>query len=88
VKKHIKKTVAIHPVIDDCIRKVRSMLIYKGYNVTYSTALNFLLLGGALEMLKEDGWSDDTRKHVWSIIIDKKHIQKLDLQELLTSLQI
>ena len=83
----VKKTVAIHPMIDMHIRKVWSLLIEKGYDATYSTALNFMLLGAIFEAVKEDGWSEKTRELVWNFIEDQKTIDELNLEDQLLNIQ-
>jgi len=40
----VKKTVSIHPIMDSYVRKLQAILVDKGYNATYSTALNYMLL--------------------------------------------
>jgi hypothetical protein len=40
----IKKTVALHPIMDGYVRKLQATLIGKGWNATYSTALNYFVL--------------------------------------------
>jgi hypothetical protein len=40
----VKKTVALHPVMDRYVRKLQAILIEKGYNASYSTALNYMVL--------------------------------------------
>lgn len=40
----VKKTVAIHPIMDGYIRKLHAILVDKGWNATYSTALNYMVL--------------------------------------------
>ena len=40
----VKKTVALHPIMDSYVRKLQAILVEKGYNATYSTALNYMLL--------------------------------------------
>jgi hypothetical protein len=40
----VKKTVALHPIMDGYVRKLQSILIDKGWNATYSTALNYFVL--------------------------------------------
>lgn len=56
----VKKTVAILPEIDDLIRKFWATMIGKGYDATYSTAINALILGGwiAPEKLKNKEWEE------------------------------
>jgi hypothetical protein len=40
----VKKTIALHPIMDGYVRKLQSILIDKGWNATYSTALNYFVL--------------------------------------------
>jgi hypothetical protein len=40
----VKKTVAVHPIMDRYVRKLQSILVEKGYHATYSTALNYMIL--------------------------------------------
>lgn len=40
----VKKTVALHPIMDGYVRKLQAILIDKGWNATYSTALNYFVL--------------------------------------------
>ena len=40
----VKKTVALHRIMDSYVRKLQAILLEKGYRATYSTALNYMLL--------------------------------------------
>ncbi|MGA2789702.1 MAG: hypothetical protein ABSF00_02920 [Candidatus Bathyarchaeia archaeon] len=40
----VKKTVALHPIMDHYVRKLQAILVEKGRNATYSTALNYMVL--------------------------------------------
>lgn len=40
----VKKTVAIHPGLDRTVRRFQAILVAMGYNATYSTALNYMVL--------------------------------------------
>jgi hypothetical protein len=40
----VKKTVALHPIMDRYVRKLQAILVEKGWNATYSTALNYMIL--------------------------------------------
>jgi hypothetical protein len=82
----VKKTVAIHPIIDAYIRKTWALLIESGYDATYSTALNFMLLGAIFEALKEGGWSEETRGLVWSFMEDEETIKELNLEDHLANI--
>jgi hypothetical protein len=82
----VRKTVAIHPVVDSYIRKTWSMLVEAGYDAAYSTALNFMLLGAIFEAVKEGGWSQKTRELVWSFLEDEKTISELNLEDQLAKI--
>lgn len=77
----VKKSVAIHPLIDRFIRKTWALTIDQGYDSSYSTAINFILLGGILEAVKKEGWSEETRNLVWSFLEDKKTVDEINLEE-------
>jgi len=83
----IKKTVVIHPIMDDYIRKTWAMLIEEGYDATYSSALNMMLLMAIMETTKEGGLSDETRDTIWKFAEDQATIGKLNLQEHLAKLR-
>jgi hypothetical protein len=74
----IKKTVAIHPVMDVFVRKTWATLIEAGYDATYSTALNFMLLTAVLEV-SEKGISEKVMKILQSFLNDEKTIEELNL---------
>jgi len=40
----VKKTVALHPIMDRYVRKLQAILVDNGYNASYSTALNYMVL--------------------------------------------
>jgi len=83
----VKKTIAIHPILDKYVRRTWALLVEAGYDATYSLALNFMLLGAVLEATKEGGWSEETRKVVWdSFLKDRKAIEELNLEDMLTNL--
>lgn len=51
----IKKTVALHPIADRYIRLTWASLIKEGYDATYSTALNWMLIAIIWELSKSKG---------------------------------
>ena len=83
----IKKTVAIHPLMDSYIRKTWAILIEDGKDASYSTALNFMLLATIFEAKKPNGLDEKTRELIWNFAEDQKTIDELNLQDLLTSLE-
>ena len=82
----VKKSVALHPLIDKFIRKSWAMLIETGNDASYSTAINFMLFGAVFEAVKSGGWSDKTRNLVWDFIEDRKTIDEINLEEQLTNI--
>jgi len=46
----IKKTVALHPIMDNYVRMLQAILIQKGWNATYSTALNYMVLYNVMDV--------------------------------------
>jgi hypothetical protein len=82
----IKKTVAIHPIMDSLIRKTWAMLIESGKDVSYSASLNFIILIAILETSKNEGLSEETRKIAWKFVEDQKAIEELNLEDLLANL--
>lgn len=83
----VKKTVAIHPLMDKYVRQTWSILIEDGYDATYSTALNFMLLAAIGEATSGKGWSKTTRQNVWSFVEDEATMRALSLEDHLASLK-
>lgn len=77
----IKKTVAIQPVIDGYIRKIWAMLIDEGYDATYSTALNFMLLLSIVQVTGNEGLSEETKSVIWAYVGNRDLINALNLDE-------
>jgi len=83
----IKKTVAIHPIMDSYIRKTWAILIENGLDASYSTALNFMLLISIFESTREEGISEKTRQLIWNFVKDQKTIDELNLKDSLITLE-
>ena len=86
-KKLIKRTVVIHPLMDSYIRMTWSMLIEEGYDATYSSALNMMLLMATMEAIKEGGLTEETKDIIWKFAEDQKTITELNLEEHLTEIR-
>lgn len=82
----VRKTVAIHPIMDSYIRKTWAILIERGKDASYSTALNFMLLMAIIETKRPDGLSKETLETIWNFVEDQKTIDVLNLQDLLATL--
>ena len=85
----IKKTVILDPRVEVYIRKTWAILIESGVceDPTYSSALNFMLVGLVLEAGKSDGLSAEARESMWDFAQDRKTIFRLADRERLDRLQ-
>jgi hypothetical protein len=82
----IKRTVAIHPEIDRLIRRAWATLIEKGYDVSYSTTLHFMLLAGICSMLKEDGLSEEEALKYIEGFMSGEKVKELDREDAIIKL--
>ena len=85
--KSIKKTVVLHPIMDQYVRKTWAILIEDGYDATYSMALNFMILVAIQEGIKDGGLADETVDVVRSFLNDQATISHLNLQDHLGQLR-
>lgn len=76
----VKKTVAIHPIMDKYIRDTWAILIQAGYDASYSTALNYMLLGH-IRSVSEHGIEKDVAADLSSFLEDEETIEALDLED-------
>lgn len=86
-RKTVKKTVVLHPIMDQYVRKTWAILIDEGCDATYSTALNFMLLAAIAEATKDGGLCHETRNHIWAFVEDQETLQSLNLQDHLIRLR-
>jgi len=73
--------------MDSYIRMTWSMLIEEGYDATYSSALNMMLLMATMEAIKEGGLTEETKDIIWKFAEDQKTITELNLEEHLTEIR-
>lgn len=76
----VKKTVALHPVMDQFVRKLWAMLIENGYNASYSTALNYMLLEH-VRSVEEDGIAKKVNDDLGNFLADEDTISDLNLED-------
>ena len=76
----LKKTVAINQIIDPYVRKLWSILIQEGFDASYSTALNLMLLGHIINV-SEKKLSGITKDELLSFLEDEKYSPNLQLDE-------
>ena len=79
--KVVKKSVSLHPLMDYFVRKTWAILIDKGYNASYSTALNYMLLT-ALNSVINQGIDEKTSRALISFLKDQRSIKNLDFNDI------
>ena len=79
--KIVKKSISLHPLMDYFVRKTWAILIDKGYNASYSTALNYMLLT-ALNSVINQGIDEKTSRALISFLKDQRSIKKLDFNDI------
>lgn len=83
----IKKSVVLHPVIERAVRQTQAAMIQAEppVDATYSAAVNLLLLAGALELLKDGGWSQEVVPDLHEFLRDRNVIEELNLHDRLAA---
>lgn len=76
----VKKTVALHPVMDQFVRKLWAMLIENGYSASYSTALNYMLLEH-VRSVEENGIAKKVNDDLGNFLADEDTISDLNLED-------
>lgn len=76
----VKKTVAINPILDDYVRKTWAILIEDGYDASYSTALNYMLLCQIMTVA-EKGIPRKVRDDLNSFLADESSIDELNIED-------
>ncbi len=83
----IRKTVALHPAMDQLLRRTWAIMIEDGLDATYSTAMNYLLLAAFTEIGSETGPSRDALSALGDFMADRETIDRLNLQDHVFSLK-
>ena len=83
----VKKTVVLHPMMDEYVRKTWAMLIENGRDATYSMAVNFMLLATIKEAIREEGLSPETRDAIWEYANDQRATDLMNLHDGLTKVR-
>jgi len=79
----VKKTIALHPIMDNYIRTLLAILIQKGWNATYSTALNYMILGHAMDVSTRK-MHPEVVKILQDFLHDRKTIREIQRHDRLT----
>lgn len=76
----VKKTIALHPIVNNYIRKMWAILIEEDYDASYSTAVNYMLLCQILTVI-EQGIPDKIRDDLNSFLEDEDSIRELNIED-------
>lgn len=79
----VKKTVVLPAELDVAVRKVWAVLIDKGIDATYSTALNAMLVAATAEASGDSNYSPETWETVNAFLSDHDTIDRLNLDDML-----
>jgi len=79
----IKKTVALHPIMDNYVRTLQAILIQKGWNATYSTALNYMVLYNVMDVSSRK-MHPKVVKTLRDFLYDRRTIREIQSQDKLT----
>jgi hypothetical protein len=82
----IRRTVVLHSAVDACVRKAWQVLIDAGFEATYSMAVNFMLVGHAIEASQPQGLSDEARASMWDFAADRETVRHVNIQDHLAML--
>lgn len=78
----IKKTLAIHPVMDKYVRILWSQLVRNGFDATYSLALNYMLLAHIWEVVeRKGGFTKGTLDILDKFLEDNDTINELNAED-------
>ena len=76
-----KKTVVLHPLIEQFVRQTQGILINADVEGTYSAAVNFMLLGFVMAASEDQGPAPQVMETIWSFAHDSKTIDEINLRE-------
>ena len=79
----VKRTAALHPIMDYYVRKLQAIMIEKGWNATYSTALNYMVLYNVLDVA-ERKMHPKVVKLLQNFLEDRKTIKQIQREDRMT----
>jgi len=77
----VKKTVALHPIMDGYVRKLQAILIEKGWNATYSTALNYCVLYHVFDTVYEKKHREELLR---AFLEDRRTLGEIAREDIIT----
>lgn len=82
----VRKTVALHPSVDAFVKEAWAALIDRGFEATYSMALNFMLVGHHAQASLPEGLDREARDMMWDFAADPITTRHLNIQDHLARL--
>ncbi len=82
----VRKTVAINPTMDEYVRKTWAIMIEGGYDFSYSSALNYMLLC-SICLVSNQGIDEESTKTLRGFLEDTRTIRELDLEDYLNRIR-
>ena len=79
-----KRTVALHPIMDSYVRKLQAILIEKGWNATYSTALNYMILYNVLDLQRRK-IHPKVAESLQSFLADRETVKEIRREDRMTA---
>ncbi|MHB8324733.1 MAG: hypothetical protein ACYDEA_04230 [Candidatus Dormibacteria bacterium] len=82
----VRRTVILEPRLDGCVREAWAELLRRGYEATYSMALNFMLVGHYAQATLPEGLDRGARDTMWGFAADAITTRHLNIQDHLARL--
>jgi hypothetical protein len=84
--KNVRRTVVLHPIMDQYIRKTWALLIDSGHDASYSTALNLMILY-CIASIMNQGIDEKTKIIISSFLEDEETIKEINFEEMIVKLR-
>lgn len=75
----IKSSVVFHPIMHNYIQKLRSIALDSGVDLSYSAAVNAMVIG---QVLTTAYGIDEGLKLLWNFMLDKKTIEEMNRKDI------
>ncbi len=77
----VRRTVVLDSKLDACVREAWAELLGRGYEATYSMALNFMLVGHYAQATRPEGLVEEARGMMWNFAADRITTRHLNIQD-------
>jgi len=79
----VKKTVALHPIMDRYVRRLQAILVEKGYGASYSTALSYMVLYQVFDVIYRKK-RRKIKEHLQAFLADEATLNEIMTEDILT----